>query len=414
MSVSRYLLSLTFLSVLFSCTGVSCPDQENFESRKEPLARVIEQRAGQLANIKWTPLAKMPSQNGFFNAGDTRKGVPYSSVKELEKFVGTYVSFYTFMTAVSNPKSVLYTENVRNAPYHGKNCSTYYGTVCSMSVNYVLGLPYSYSTSHYKQLDDFFLVNPQEVNAIEVGDILLQEGVHVIIVADLVREDDEVTSLKILESAGTGTFFRYYSKKELQKRWVAEGLELLRYKNLFSLLDNSEKTFNAYPYDTPFNSPLCFSLGDRATYRDSEDLVLNNLDGKHHTVTVKRDCVPIDTLQVDAENYVVGNLPPGIYSFELVGEAVSSPSAEILETRVSAICDGDTVSVSFASSNGVPRSILITNIAGAHKLVTPLSDEDRAMGYKSVPRPASGEKIFVKVMFEGEYGYTFNEPVAIQ
>ena len=131
-------LSLAVLSLLLiACDATatfSFPDNNTVNG-------ALLRRADQITKLCWTPLAQVPTQGGYFNQGRTVKGVPYSSVKEMEKFVGQYVSFYTFMTAVSNPKSVLYTENVKEPPYHGTNCSTFYGTVCSIAVNYVLGLP---------------------------------------------------------------------------------------------------------------------------------------------------------------------------------------------------------------------------------------------------------------------------------
>ena len=103
-------------------------------------------KAKQLSNIQWTPLADIPANDGYvFANGTTYTGMPYSSVKECMKFVGKDVSFRTFMTAVHNPYSLLYTENVSaensqsgyGFEYHGENCASYYGDVCSSLDGYV-------------------------------------------------------------------------------------------------------------------------------------------------------------------------------------------------------------------------------------------------------------------------------------
>ena len=235
----------------------------------------LNARAKQNSDISWTPIGDFVTNNGTLLPGETVRGIPYSSVKELEKFVGQYVSFYTFMTAVNNPKSVLYTENVKDPPYHGKNCASYYGTVCSMAVNYVLGLPYSYPTSSYKNLDCFYLVSPQEIDVAEPGDILLQDGKHVVMILDLINTRSGVKYINILESsAGSGTRVDSYTRRELLSRWERDGWELLRYRDLDKLPEVDAMVFNAYPYDTPFNSPMCCSRGDRATFREGEDIVL--------------------------------------------------------------------------------------------------------------------------------------------
>ena len=81
----------------------------------------------------------------------------YSSVKEINTYVGRNVSFYTFMTAVNNPKSKIYTEDLSAPPYHGTHSATYYGITCSQAVNYALGIKGPYGCVRY--LDIGFYVN---------------------------------------------------------------------------------------------------------------------------------------------------------------------------------------------------------------------------------------------------------------
>ncbi|MGZ0172807.1 MAG: hypothetical protein ACKVHE_24985, partial [Planctomycetales bacterium] len=66
-----------------------------------------------MSRVKWTPVADgMPRRGGHFTAGKEYTGVPYSSVKHVGRYIGFDIFLKTFLAAVENPKSVLYTENL--------------------------------------------------------------------------------------------------------------------------------------------------------------------------------------------------------------------------------------------------------------------------------------------------------------
>lgn len=402
---------LTVLPLLVSCSA----DTFNPTASDDNLIlETLRKRAEQMAELQWVPLSEMPTQGGYYQEGRIVKGIPYSSVKEQEKFVGQYVSFYTFMTAVANPKSVLYTDNVKNPPYHGTNCSTYYGTVCSMSVNYVLGIPYSYTTALYKHLDCFSLVNPQSINAAEPGDILLKDSKHVVMILDIIRTANDISSVSVFESSGgDGTRIQKYTKEQLLDRWQRDGWELLRYSCLDELPELEVMAFNDYPFDTLFTSPMCCSRGDRATFREGEEIVLNNLDGRHHDIRIVKDNQVIEQKDSDGSDISFTNLSPGIYYFDLSNSSWNNPSIEVLETSVSAVRLGDELAISFSSINACPMSVIISNLSGNHYLVQPITAAEREVGRMTVKIPNRSEQMYLKVMFEGAYGCAMNDPIAL-
>ena len=105
-------------------------------------------RAQQLAKLRWTPVKPLPAivstgipdvspYHIFLPAYKPQVGANYAAVGFTnEKYVGTNVSIETFMTALANPNSVLYTK-----PQHGRSklAAAYYGTVCSEFANGLLG-----------------------------------------------------------------------------------------------------------------------------------------------------------------------------------------------------------------------------------------------------------------------------------
>ena len=191
-------------------TGDYTPDPNNTTSVclewNHPAIAEMRKRAELIGSISWIPQCDVPKRNGIFPKGIEVKGIPYSSVKELDKFVGQEVSFYTFLTAVNNPKSVLYTENVGIQPYHGTNCAAYYGSVCSMAINYALGLNRPYETKMYGTLPFIKRVEQQDLEHAAPGDLIHFLYGHAILITDITKNSDGVVNtLQYLESTGSRT-----------------------------------------------------------------------------------------------------------------------------------------------------------------------------------------------------------------
>ena len=74
----------------------------------------------------------------FIPAYYPQQGVNYSSVRRYEKFVGDNVLFETYLSALANPRSVMYTRS-----QHGQSraMSGFYGTVCTSFAAYVYNQP---------------------------------------------------------------------------------------------------------------------------------------------------------------------------------------------------------------------------------------------------------------------------------
>jgi len=222
----------------------------NYEAPKTVQEKIVREIAKALACIKWTPKYrpelgyKIPvnitgseTPHDFYDEnGNVQSwfGIPYSSVKENDKYVGLDVSVYTFMTAVNNPYSLLYTENVNalssrsswGKQYNGKNCRAYYGITCSELTSFAAGLPTGYSVElHawlFKHGARMAEVYPQDYNYLRVGDVLVcyngGKEAHCRLVAALERDaNNNVTSVTVVEASdeyvrvqrGTGSDLGY-------------------------------------------------------------------------------------------------------------------------------------------------------------------------------------------------------------
>ena len=106
-------------------------------------------RLNQLENAVWHNEKILKYITSSYYAPATWVGIPYSEAGEYTKYVGMHVSLKTYLTAVLNKRSVLYTENIQSnsseskygLTYHGLSglSGTYYGTVCSGLTAYVHG-----------------------------------------------------------------------------------------------------------------------------------------------------------------------------------------------------------------------------------------------------------------------------------
>ena len=134
-----------------------------------------------MTDLQFTPKDTIRANgNLVYIADNSYQGLIYSSVKELAQFVGEEVSFHTFMTAVNNPRSKLYTEDVSKSPYHGLNCRAYYGTVCSGLVSYALGFYPKYFADDFPLMKCMKEVDSSTADSIKVADVLWRNG-HVAI-----------------------------------------------------------------------------------------------------------------------------------------------------------------------------------------------------------------------------------------
>ena len=385
--------------------------------------RIVRMRARQMTQIKWTPLERLRYNNGYYQPNKTIKGIPYSSVKECDKFVGIEVSFKTFMTAVHNRRSVLYTEQIDQPPYHGKNGVLYYGTVCSAAVDYALGLKAPYGTSLIKKCGLFALVSPQDISAARVGDILWTSG-HELMIYDIVRDADDstkVTRVSVFESAVQPAAIISYDLAAFMKRWERAKWVLYRYERLAETIQYTpvpfvnieDEVWPAYPY----NDIICPSRGDEAAYRAGEDVVINVLDPDYTRISLFLDDEVIDEGGPEENDRVYRNLAPGRYSVtaaNVAGDISDKISFDVVDCSVTAELHGDKIDVSFHSGNGSPEYVVLCNDYGDRYDIVEFTEQEIEAGRAVINFPRNKPECYCKVFFSTSYGKVSNEPILIK
>ena len=371
----------------------------------------VLERAYQMATMEWTPTNPIPKNGGgFYAKGQTVKGVPYSSVKEINTYLFQDVSYHTFMTAVHNPRSVLYTENINIAPYHGKNCAPYYGSVCSSSVLYALGISIPYYANQIIDLPFMERLKDQVIDSLKICDIIWKSG-HVQMIYDVENRADTLYQITTFESSGKSAHFTRYTKDRFYSMWRKEGYIGYRYQRLkYSDDIISFKGFDPVSY----NDDLCPSKGDRSVYRTTDTVIIDIFNRNYDKIVLRRDTTLVASNIIDGDLFEYYNLSPGIYSVCLQKDEARTAevSFEIIGTNVRCSPGNveGTVKIYFDSS-AEPEYAALCDLPG-NSLCFPISPIDKERGYIIVPE-ANWSEYYCKVIFKGDFGRIINRPIRV-
>jgi len=244
-----------------------------------------------MSGVKWTPVADgMPKRGGHFTAGKEYTGVPYSSVKHIGRYIGFDIFLKTFLAAVENPNSILYTENLYGKV---KNAECYYGKVCSSYTSYALqcGIWYVSKLHGPRFREGVTIVEPQSAQSARPGDVIYTPparktgGSHVEIVTDVVRDEHgNVTHVRIEESRPQTTSNTLRSVKAFDAHLSSRNRELYRITDLDAWRGGNKAESFLFPnYEddsaTPqINRVLLLDRGDWVPYHKGQPVKINIMD----------------------------------------------------------------------------------------------------------------------------------------
>lgn len=379
-----------------------------------PALICMRKKAHQIADIEWIPLKDIPGLTKPIPAGVLMTGIPYSSVKEKDKFVGQEVSFHTYMTALHNPRSVLYTEDVKEPPYQGVNCGPYYGTVCSGAVNYALGIDRPYESSMYENVPYIAIVKNQSPEGVCSGDILWSPG-HVVLVIDVIKSNEGAPkTFTILESYGR-TSIKNLSCASFEERWKTVGW--VAYRDM-RLADNVNYTPIPYVLNegdeysaVAFNEDLCTSRGDQVTFVEGEDVTINVFNMNYKSLELFRDGTMVNSMPLDTEDITFKSLESGEYKAHLQNNDKVSESIcfEVINEKTNVSRRGNRYLVSFDSSNGIPVYLVVCTRSGVRRTIIDITQSDISVGGLVIKGDYRG--CYLKVFYQGQYGRVSNEPI---
>lgn len=361
--------------------------------------------ARHITSIKWTPKAgTMPKgQTSYYEQGVEYTGIPYSSVRDNDKAVGTNVSFRTFMTAVNDPRSVLYTRFSLT-----QNASTYYGTVCSGLVNYALGIGLHLTNYFYADSDWLEDVPMQDI---QTGDVLCVPG-HVAMVANVLRDQyAQIKSVTVIEEWAplprTVVYNSYKSFLSARDNYTAR-----RFKNL----DKVEYTpidyvpfFGEDPAENIVYPDVQTDHGDAAVFVVGESVPIHVIDAKDYTQISVSLNGTVTQIITTIEDFTIPNVQAGLYTISATSSQNASTSTFFVVDCTGSF-DYSTGVVTFSSTNATPVLVDVYELTTKDGKMCPnckpipLTDEDRSRGSINVSDYLDADYRYAKVTFNTPYG----------
>jgi hypothetical protein len=425
----KSLLIVAFLAVVMISSGqikvnLSKPNNDILEDVGTPGAQCAVKKAHQLTDLEFVILdtLKANSKKTYF-PNKQYKGVIYSFPQEISTFVGIDVSIHTYMTALNNPRSVVYTEHLDKLPYYSDRIASYYGTVCSGFVSYALGFKAFQTTFDIDEHDFMTYLRDQSAKGIQLADVLWQKG-HVALITGIRRNKatGEIVWIEISEAWPSGARRRVVEGESAFNKMLKNGKwKIYRYNNLEENTYTPWTDFVAVEGEqrTPFqyNDAICPNKGDKSCYITGEDVILNIIDG-YSTVEIYKDSKFYKRISIGNDlDIVLKDLPYGDYKARLTKGNDNSDYAfwKVIDVHVS-VNNGE---VAFHSENATPVYMEFCTISGSRPTWAwyIFTQKDVKNGYVKVSKRSLSRldkkksNMYVKVHFECDYGRVINKLV---
>ena len=378
-------------------------------------------KAYQMTDLSFTPVGTIEANSRTYEKDKKYKGLIYSSVKEIGSYVGSNVSFHTFMTAIHNPRSKIYTERINEFPYHGTNCKAYYGTVCSGLVSYALGLDYgSYDFPVSELMEEVDFTN---LDSLRIADVLWKSG-HVAIITDTIWDKyKHISEIEISESVQSGCKRYYKSREAFENLMTSSFKSIYRYKELYK---NTEyiavPQFVAVTEETPtdfvYNNDLCVDKGDKSCYLEGEEVIVNIMQDYLYLEVYRGNDLYTVVSSTDKDvNF--HNLPYGDYKARLCygNDNSFSDYTYWKVVNIDLNVDRSHGRIYFNSANATPDKMFFASLSGGRLPQTQLffrtlDNNDISRGYIEIPDGMTNSKYpFVYFYFSTDYGKIKNRPI---
>ncbi len=434
---STLALAVSMALTLQATTGKAEPELKEWQRKVIEYAAILE-------NITWTPVADTMPKKGdtpkndkvyrdyyavnYYALDKKHKGAPYSNGGYDGRMIGHDIFLKTYLAAVENPESVLYTTDLRG---QAVNAAAFYGTVCSALASYSLQLGTQVISSYYGKpyREGVELAEPQTAQGAQVGDVLWNRG-HVAMVTGITRGDDgKTTHVRVSESVAPLVTVHNYTAEEFDSRMIQRKSILYRITDHDLWRGNNRAEQHLFPdYEADANIPsinrtLLLDLGDWVVYNRGQPVKINIMD---------KDSKGVKKLVVRHKGKVIEEVAlPGSQiverSFEGCGDYTAhcimadGSDSQKCEFSVSffdmavepeRIIAGKSWDVSFTSENIEVIDIYLTK-AGRIDYDQPftpytihLNDKDRAKGRVTIPAaalPQAGDYT-LRLTGENKYG----------
>ena len=398
-------------------------------------------RAKRLVEARFTPIRQFPivvsstdpegerTYIGLYaSAHLPEKGMPYSSVRRYETYIGYNISFETFYTALTNPDSVVYTQPITGT---GQNVHNRYVIVCSCFVSDVLDIRYRTPCIRWPDLPGISEIPAEPLEDLSLCDILLNVKRHIAIITDIERDENGIVRyITVSESVLPNCRATRFTPEEFRNYWYGNDFKVFRYDRVDNVTYTPDP-FLPLPEDGPMDEPkvnrvMMTDLGNKANYKLGENVKISVFDPAFDTLSLKAPDGSVSSCPVREGKCVIKPEQPGFYSVTAaaaVGNGESAKESDPLQFCVTDLtftmdketyAPGETIRIHFRNSAGDPliawqfnRSKNDRGLGGG--FYTDLSSE----GDIELVRPDTEDTAELYLMAKNAYGVYSSERVRL-
>lgn len=423
-------------NVLFKWTSIMINGGTLSDGLHEEIPSIYPMEVGykktqQQTDVEFVTKGAIPFRDGTTtNTNEMYKGVIYSETMEIDKRVGWDVSLLTYVTAINNPYSLIYTENIsatrsRSAygiTYHGDaNSGAYYGSVCNTFA--LLGcsplIPYTtpqingYDGGAIRGNNLFELVYDQSIRGLQLMDLFVMPG-HVQVVTKLFKDSRNTNKLVQLseENGIKAVNGPLMNEAQFEDFKTKNAYRVFRFKELYKNIYYEESPvvhlMDEITTNYVFNNDICTIYGDYACIKEDDILHISYNKGNYTSMQIYKNDVLLETITLDADSNVHDvDLSQKGYTYgkykACLTDGINNSEFTYWEMiNVEMSLNGDTLS--FSSTNGKPIYWDWQKQSGGSYRPVLISDEDILAGEVDVSERSALYNYCIKVHVQGDYG----------
>ena len=383
-------------------------------------------RAKQLTDFKWTPVRDIYTYirrigQTVFPAGAELTGFIYSSTERTDKFITENVSIETYLSAIANPHSKLY-----SAPT-GALGAPCYGIVCNGFIRYAFGIKERVSTNHWfiipgmRAAAEAGCYSMEDIRLLDVLHVYNDKRNHVALITDILKDASGVIrEIEVSEACRPLCKRVSYTVEEFYKKY--EVFRLCRYDKLdqIPLLDEQidELLWNS---GIEKRLPLIsVDNGNRSNYLVGERVVVSVFSEEPDTVELMRNNEPIATYATAGRACFTLEPDRGYYTARLKN-AQAEVEFAVNGARIDHACDADLITVradacdadseiSYMDFRGASTRYPDKRVGSLIRYERLTADEQKSgLFTRSIPDGAEAFKVY----FKNKYGVWTHEMTRI-
>lgn len=293
----------------------------------------------QIAEVPIVAKKTIPQHKGDFTPqAQPYYGIPYSSSRIEEGFVPNFVSLETFMTALQNENSYLYTVDL--GELGNINGDAYYGSVCSVACAYALNIEPNYPTHQWQDIPDMEMIPWQSVHALKLGDTICHHtSGHVVMVTDITRNKrGKIGTITISEARYRSVLHNPpRTPEEIAELYPTDQYGYFRYNKIHEV-QHTQSPFVAVedetPMEFPYNTTLIPRKGDKANWLQGVPVEIDLLETANYTTAeIYKDDVLYDTVAIKGAERPVDRTVYGLGWYALDSKMITTtyiPSTDIM------------------------------------------------------------------------------------